>query len=388
MSAVVIDRLREERDQARDAAIALAEADNFDPDSESFRELENRSASLDGQIARLSTLLEARQAADALDGRLSRAQERQQREQSTTREVVGRAPSLGDLFIRSEQFTNYRMKGNSGVLTVEDGDLQTRALPTGMSDLLAAGLQGVKTTVDTTAPDAPTPVLDACTQITVSGNAIEYIAWTKKAGGAAVVAEKAAKPPVEFGPVVTPATLDMIAGYTQLTRQMIEDFGAVRGFIDTELRREVARKEEELAAAALAAATLPTAAGGGELLAAIRVGVGTVQAAGYSPNAVMLNPADYADLDVSVMGATLNGPVVRQNFWGLSVLPSTTQPAGTATVGDFRAGVHHYARSGINLFITDSHADTFLTNVFTLLAERRSKTVIVRPAALVECTAS
>ena len=31
-----------------------------------------------------------------------------------------------------------------------------------------------------------------------------------------------------------------------------------------------------------------------------------------------------------------------------------------------------------------SHADTFLSNVFTLLAERRGKTAVVRPQALVE----
>ena len=39
---------------------------------------------------------------------------------------------------------------------------------------------------------------------------------------------------------------------------------------------------------------------GSNLLTAIRMGVGTVQAAGYAnPNAVLLNPADYATLDVS-----------------------------------------------------------------------------------------
>ena len=95
----------------------------------------------------------------------------------------------------------------------------------------------------------------------MSGNAIEYVAWAKKAGSAATVAEKAAKPSVEFGPTVTPATLEMIAVYTQLTRQMIEDCTAVRSLIDGELRREIAREEEEHAAAALAAATLPTATG-------------------------------------------------------------------------------------------------------------------------------
>jgi hypothetical protein len=179
----------------------------------------------------------------------------------------------------------------------------------------------------------------------------------------------------------------MIAAYTQLTRQLIEDQPAVRSLIDNELRREIAREEEEHAAAVLAAATLPTASGD-DLLSGIRVGIGTVQAAGYSPNAVLLNPADYADMDVAVMGATLLGPVIRQSFWGLTPLAANSQPVGTATVGDFRSGVQRFYRSQISLFVTDSHADTFLTNVFTLLAERRSLTAVVRPAALVEVTAA
>jgi HK97 family phage major capsid protein len=167
---------------------------------------------------------------------------------------------------------------------------------------------------------------------------------------------------------------------------MIEDFAAVRSMIDNELRREVGREEEEQAVAALGAATLPTA-NGDDLISAIRVGIGTVQSAGYSPNAVMINPADYADLDLAVMGATLLGPQVRTNFWGLTPIPASSQTAGTATVGDFRTGVQHFYRNQIQLFVSDSHGDTFLSNVFTLLAEKRSKTIVVKPQALVEVSA-
>gem|GEM_PF-4770471 len=84
------------------------------------------------------------------------------------------------------------------------------------------------------------------------------------------------------------------------------------------------------------------------------------------------------------MGGTLGGPAVTQTFWGLTPIPSTAQAVGTAVVGDFRSGMNHYTRSAVALYITDSHDVTFLSNVFTLLAERRSKTVVVRPQALCE----
>lgn len=378
MDTTVLDRLREQRDEARDAAIALAESDTFDPESESFREVEARAASLDTQVERLADLLGRRQAANAIDGRMAAA----------ARKAVPLSPevrqSLGAQFTSSEVFTGYPGRGTSSRLEVEMPEV--RALPTGIADMVAAGLKGVVHQVDVTAPLPPTPLMDNVTQVPVSGNAIEYVLWAKKAGGAAKVAEKAAKPSAEFGPTVTSATLDTFAVYTQLTRQLIEDAPAVRSIIDNGLRADVAKAVETDAAAVLAAAsaTIPDVSNT-DLMAAIRQGVGTVQGNGFQPNAVMLNPADWAALDIATMAKTPGSPTSSANFWGLSVISAPSLAAGKAIVGDFRTGMHHYYRSQIALYVTDSHGDTFLSNVFTLLAEQRGKTVVVRPFAFAEC---
>lgn len=377
----VLDDLRAERDQARDAAIALAESDDFDPTSDAFRALETRSATLDSQIERLVDLYSRRDAADALNGRMARSAAR-----AETREAAPAMHSWGETFVRSDVFATYPGRGTSSRVILDD-DPQVRALPTGLADLLAAGWKGGSQSVDATAPAIPTPLLDTMPTITVSQNAIDVVTWEKIAGGAAIVPEKGAKPSAEWAPTSTPTNLDNIAVYTQLTRQLIEDAAAVRSLIDTELRREVLLKEESEAAAALVAATLPTADGAGDLMAAIRVGMAEVQAAGYNPTAALINPADWAALDLVVFGGTLAGPTIQSTYWGLRLIASAAQPEGTVTVGDFASGVQHYTRSGVALYVTDSHADTFLSNVFTLLAERRSKTVVTRPAALCEVTA-
>lgn len=386
MSTPVLDKIRTERDQVRAAALAIAEGDNFDPADENFKELEARAAQLDTRAASLAKILEEQAAADALDGRLSKAQKRQEDKREHGPAQV--RESWGEAFVRSEMFKDYRGRGTSPLLEIDA--TQARALPTGLADMISAGLTFGKTQVDITAPAAPTPLLDNVTTVNVSSNAVEFVKWAKSAGGAAVVAEKGNKPSAEFAPTVTSDTLDTIAVYTQLTRQLIEDASAVRSLIDSELRRDVIREEEAQAAAALAAATLPAFDGmaSAGLLPAIRKGMAIVQAAGYQPNAVLLNPGDYADLDVDVMGTTLDGPKVRGGYWGLTPIPSSVQPVGTATVGDFRAGIQRFVRSQVNLYITDSHASTFLSNVFTLLAERRSLTAVVRPQALVEVTAT
>ena len=379
----VLDSVRAERDQVRAAALAIAEGDEFDPDDKAFGDLQARADELDKRASTIASQLEKQAAADALDGRLGKIAKRAEAPTTTTPRE-----SWGEMFTRSDVFTSYNGRGTSPRFEI-DAD-QTRALPTGLADLLAAGFKGGVTTVDVTPPTAVTPLQDNIAQVSVSTNAIEYVEFVKKAGGAAIVPEKGAKPSVEYEPKVTPATLDNVAVYTQLTRMMIEDAPAVRSKIDGELRNEIARFEEAQAAAALTAATLPTASSpaGTDMVQAVRAGVATVQAAGYNPTAVLLNPADFAAMDMSVYTQTNNGPIVGAGFWGLRPIPSPGQPAGVATVGDFKSGAEHYYRSAIMLYVTDSHGDTFLSNVFTLLAERRSKTVIVRPAAFAESSVS
>jgi hypothetical protein len=382
VSTAILDKIRAERDDVRNAAVAMAEAEDFSPDDPTFVDLQTRADDLDKRASTLVGLFSAQSAADALDGRIAKAARR-----ADDRATETRPESWGQSFVRSDVFTSYAGRGTSPRLNL---DYETRALPTGISDLVAAGFKGATLSVDTTAPAPPTPLLDVMTTVNVSTNAIEYVSWAKAAGGAAKVAEKATKPSVEYAPTVVPDTLDMIAVYTQLTRQLIEDQAAVRSYIDGALRADVMRAEEAEAAAVLAAANLPTApvvAGTTTLLEAIRVGIGTVQAAGYNPNAVLLNPMDWAALDIAVMVESVDGPIRKAGFWGLATVAANSQPEGTATVGDFRTGTNHFVRSGVSLYVTDSHADTFLSNVFTLLAERRSKTAVIRPAAFCECTA-
>lgn len=389
----VLDQIRAERDQARNAALAIAEGDNFDPADENFKALQERAEQLDARASSLATLMEQQSASDALDGRLAKAMRSKDADERRGAEPT-ESRSLGETFVRSEAFSDYSSSPR-GRMQRQDMTMQERALPTGLSDLAAAGFNTGKTDGgDIQPPPAPTPILDNSTRVQVTTNAIEFVTWSKVAGGAAVVAEKGAKPSAEWAPEVTADALDNIAVYTQLTRQLIEDQAAVRSLINGELVRDVRREEERQAALALAAAVtagdVPTstgsAAAGDDLLAMIRAGVGTVQSSGYTPNAVLLNPADWAELDNVVMGSTLNGPSVRQNFWGLTPIADPNQAAGSAIVGDFRTALRQYYRSEVSLYITDSHGETFLSNVFTLLDERRTLAKVIRPQALVNVT--
>lgn len=358
------EKLAAELEKIQTQARAIAEKD--DPSDADKKNLADLLAEGQALQARGESLV----AIDAMTGVGAKLVAVQQRESHTDEDL-----SWGDMFTRSEQFADYRGRGTSSKVEI-------RALPSTLASM-APAISRTKRLVED--GEHPSPLLTLIPTIPVSQNGFDVVKWTET-GGAAVVPEGTLKPSAEYVPSLTPVTLDTIAVYTQLTRQLIEDEAAIRAKIDRELQKSVLRKIESESAAALAGATLP-AVTGGSLLEAIRVGIGTVQAEGYDPNAVLLNPADWAALDIAVLGATLLGPSSNSTFWGLRPVASNAQPAGTATVGDFSTGVERYARSGVSVYITDSHADTFLLNVFTILAEARSKTVVVHPDAFAEATA-
>lgn len=372
-----LDKIRKALDDTIAQATEMTTRDEFDPKDPGYVALREEADRLSASYSEMASWEDRRAKSNEVGAQLHRAEAKRPDPVQTREEHL----SVGEEFTRSDVFKSYAGRGTSSRVEV----VRERALPGTISDW--SGVLPSPPQRDITPPNAPTTILDLVPSIPVSSNSVETIVYGVAAGAATVVAEGSAKPSIEFEPTVTPITLATLAVYTQLTRQMIEDGPAVKARIDQMLMRDVIREAEAQAAAALVAATLPTAEGA-TLMAAIRVGVGTVQAEGYNPTAVLLNPADYAALDLDVFGSTLAGPQVGSSFWGLRPIAHASQVAGTATVGDFEMGVERYVRTGVNLYITDSHGDTFLSNVFTLLAESREKAVVVRPAALVECAAT
>jgi HK97 family phage major capsid protein len=206
---------------------------------------------------------------------------------------------------------------------------------------------------------------------------------------AAVVAEGAAKP--EAAVTFTPktASLDTLAHWVQITRQALDDAAYIRSLLEGKLRRGLLAKAEADMATAIDTATTQTAstsaAGGGNLLKSIRVGIGKVETAGYNPTAILLNPTDYATIDIDVMGTTDTGPVRAATFWGLTPVASNSITVGKAYVID-PAGATLFDRGVTSVFLSDSHASLFISNVLVLLAEARVKSVVDEPNAICECT--
>jgi hypothetical protein len=368
----VIDTLEQQLKDVQERAQALIDGDSFDPDNPEYRALNDEAEKLTRSIRAQSEWTQRKATTDEATTVIRRAQMRAQQ----TADHDQPLGSWGELFTRSQQFQGYNGYGTSGRVDVPNLETRAVSLPIKTTDLPSGLLAGNRYLEQAA---GLYPLLNLIPTVQTSLNAFPVWGTQISDGGAAVVPEGDAKPPLDIAEAKIDVSLDLVAVYTQATRQVLEDVAMARSIIDTHLRRAVLKKFEELAVAALLAANLPTASAphsGGTLQGAIRLGMAKVQAAGWNPTVVAVNPDDSASIDVAALGnQCCNG----DNYWGLRVVPVNGLTAGTAIVGDFGSGATTYERySGVSLFVTDSHADTFIHNVFTFLAEARRKTVIER----------
>jgi HK97 family phage major capsid protein len=292
----------------------------------------------------------------------------------------------GDVFIASPAFQTYPGAGTSARVEVPFDLEQRAAIETG--DLGTA----VPPFTYMRAPAATsTPLLDVVGKVTTSSGAVQWVNWAPQPQtGPAATAEGEAKPEAVMTPTVESDALLTYAHWKGITRQALEDIPQIRSLVEGRLRQGLLVALEGAVVAALNAATIPpvtgSAAGGDTLLGTIRVGAATVEAAGYRPNAVLLNPADFAALDIAVMGGTLGGPVAQTGYWGLRPIGVPGVPAGTAYVGDFQTAVQLFTRAAAEVFLSDSHADYFIRNILLLLAEIRALATVPDPSAAAKCT--
>jgi hypothetical protein len=389
----VLERLQAERTDIARQQNTLAEdsaaagRDLTDVEQSMLEQLQSRAADIDRQLHRYHEVAESQRAFATLNTQIEAARpEPVAVERRASTPQVPEQVGWGDLFTRSAAFTEYPGAGTSRPIDVPF-DLENRAA-IGIGTYPAAGLPPYVWT-----PPAYTyssPLLDVVGKVSTSANAVSYVKWTPNPQVAAsVVAEGALKPEAAMTATASSVALVTWAHWKEITRQALEDIPQIRSIVEGRLRQGLVKAIEDSIAANLIAATLPAVAApaGSNLLTAIRMGIGTVQAAGYSnPNAVLLNPADYATLDVFVMVNANGTPQSQGSYWGLRPIASTSVPAGTAWVGDFSAGVTLFTRGTAQVYLSDSHADNFIRNVLLLLAETRGLAVVGEPAAIAECT--
>jgi HK97 family phage major capsid protein len=225
-------------------------------------------------------------------------------------------------------------------------------------------------------------------------------------GAAGQTAEGAEKPEssMDFDLVEQPVIT--LATHIGASRQVLSDAPILRAYIERRLMHFVARALDQqlltgdgtpgnlsgMLNAGNFTAYAP--ATGDNQLDSLRNAIAGIQIADYSPSAIVLNPADWRDIELlkdstddryllAEGGASryVAGGMDAQ-LWGLPVIPSNAMPAGEFLVGDFQSAAIFWDRQSVTVeagFIQDD----FIRNRVRMLCELRCALTVNIPAALV-----
>jgi HK97 family phage major capsid protein len=238
---------------------------------------------------------------------------------------------------------------------------------------------------------------------TVSG-LVEYFKEKTFTNAAAEVAEAATKPEATWTGDMTQVPITTVAHWIRVTRQLAMDAPALVAYINQRLIYGVnLRVDSQLINGNGTAPNLSgllkagnftphgysaAALGGGatalDLIQRVIIDLAT---AGYMPNAVLMNPADYggiARLKDSTGQYLMGNPAFgfSSPIWGLTPVVSPNMPADTFLVGAFDLATMVYNREGVTVEMSEHDRDNFITNLITIRAERRLALAVEIPAAI------
>lgn len=257
----------------------------------------------------------------------------------------------------------------------------------------------------TVAPDRKAGIVPGASQILnledflisipTSSNAIEFTRESSFVNNAAEVAEGAAKPETNIGFELKSMPVSTVAHWTKISRQLAEDAPALAAYINFRMTYGVNQRTENqigagdgvganisglLNVANYTAHGIANAALGTVLKkhVLIRKVVALLRNAGYQADAVLLNPIDYADMEIEA-GTTAN---VSGVALGAPAVESTAVAQDQFLVGAFKQAATVHNRQGVVVELSESDSDNFTKNLITVRAERRLALTVEVPAAL------
>lgn len=370
-------------------ALEKCAKENRDPNPDEKAKLDERAArcaELDTEIKELEARVRADQTFMTTAGRLGKAEEDREQRDAARREsnaVKTETRSAGRQLTESDDFKSYRGRGSMAPMEF-GGFLEKRA---------AISLQTLGDVVPAhewsgpTDPALRTPLLDVIGREVTTSGSVEYIQWSDASIAGGPIPEGELKPEADLSAKIVPVALETYAHWKSITRQALEDYPRIQSIVDTKLRVGLAKKLEAVAAGVVLEADFGSVTNA-DAIAGARHAIGVVQDAGFEPNAILLNPSDYAAFDIQAAESAGNGPVQFGTFWGLRAVPVSTIPVGTQYVGDFQEAVTWFDRNTAAVYLTDSHADFMIRNLLLILAEQRAAFAATNTAAAVKVTAS
>lgn len=317
--------------------------------------------------------------------------------------------SIADTFLRSEQFEDYERRGLRGQMDAVTFDgLSIRALIDNTTSTSGAAFTQpqLRPQVPLAVPDRALRLIDLLPHGATSDSAVVYVqdTTTDVAGNtAAETAEGAAKPETTETFVRVTDNVATIPVWMNITRQAAQDHAQLTSYLQQRMIYRVRRRLDNqivngdgtganLTGLLNRSGILTLAPAGAEArVFTVRKAITLVEQNELEPDTVVLNPADLEKFDLLTASGSGEFMVERQAYnripsaWGLTPVVSNAVAAGTALVLD-RTAAMVWDRQDPTLYLTDSHASNFTSNILTMLVELRAALSLFQPKGVVKIT--
>ena len=238
-----------------------------------------------------------------------------------------------------------------------------------------------------------------------SSNAIEFTKEASFTNSAAEAAEAAQKAESALTWSLVNMPVSTVAHWIKISKQLASDAPALAAYVNTRMRYGVNQKVD--VQLVVGDGTAPNISGtydtgnftahgyanaalGATLkkLVLFRKIIADLYSAGFPPDAIVLNPADWAAIEIELFTTAAGQTLYNVNsagqayLFGLPVIQALGMAADTFQIGRFSEAYMLFNREGVVVEMSDSDSDNFTKNLITLRAERRLALATEKPAAV------
>ncbi len=426
--ATLFRELSDGEKKIKAGTLSTPEVEALEAKAQEAERIEAEIADLEAKTKRISAMAaRGREVVDPVLPRSAAAPADEPETKAAGDKVLGYL-SLGEAFVRSDEFKSYTEGGRippvgvlsqqMGVKSLHDGavavtermlaaweakgateGLELKAVPTIAAGVIQADrIQGLVRNVERPQPR----MRDVLAVRGTTSNSIEYLAYSYT-DAAAPVAESGLKPEAALTTSIANAPVRTLPVWIPVTEQQLQDVPQIIGIINQELVDDIKALEDrqilygsgagENLQGLLTLGGVPTivrTVTNTQNVDRIFMGATDVATAGGRPNAFVIHPIDWEQIvlakgtDTRYMFSTFTDPATgQQRIWGLTpvVTQGAKNPANAQRfllVGDFVRGAQLHDRQAAAVQVGYVN-DDFIRNKRTIRAEERVALTIQRP---------
>lgn len=306
--------------------------------------------------------------------------------------------SWGDQFVKNARYAEFA-GGNLNKLRVEVKNTLTGSDANVAPDRKPGIVGGafLPFSMEALLPSSPT-----------SSNAIEFTKEASFTNSAAEAAEGAQKAESALTWSLVNMPVSTVAHWIKISKQLAADNTALAAYVNSRMVYGVNQKVDtqlvvgdgtapnisgildtgNFTAHGYTNAALTAISSTFKKLVLIRKIMADLYVAGFPATAIVLNPADWATIEIELFTTAAGQTLYSVNsagqpyLFGLPVIQAIGMTADNVAVGAFSQAYMVHNREGVVIEMSDSDSDNFTKNLITLRAERRLALATERPAAV------